>query len=240
MFQHKLNDEVSHRTYLDWFVLSFLAGNINAGGYLACHRFVSHVTGFATMSGILLEQKEWLEAFGTLLIPAFFLIGVIISGYLTEKQYAHKVHGQRYAPVMWLVSLILFFVSIGGYAGWFGNFGDVASMKHSFILLASLCGACGLQNAAITSASGSTVRTTHLTGITTDLGLGIVKSEFKSLNKEQKDNERKANLLRAATIISFTSGSLVGAFAFTKFGYLGFIMPAIVSQYSALRANQNN
>lgn len=117
MFQHKLNDEVSHRTYLDWFVLSLLAGNINAGGYLACHRFVSHVTGFATMSGILLEQKDWVEAFGTLLIPVFFLIRVVISGYLTEKQCAHKVHDQRYAPVMWLVSLILFFVSIGGIWG---------------------------------------------------------------------------------------------------------------------------
>lgn len=240
MFQHKLNDEVSYRTYLDWFVLSFLAGNINTGGYLACHRFVSHVTGFATMSGILLEQKDWVESFGTLLIPMFFLIGVIISGYLTEKQYAHKVHGQRYAPVMWLVSLILFFVSIGGYVGWFGSFGDAASMKHSFILLASLCGACGLQNAAITSASGSTVRTTHLTGITTDLGLGIVKSEFKLINKEQKDNERKANKLRAVTILSFTLGSLVGAFTFAKFGYLGFILPALISQYSALKAHQNN
>ena len=240
MFEHKLSEQVSHKTYFDWFLLSFLAGNINAGGYLACSRFVSHVTGFATLSGISLEQGSWIEALGSLAIPLFFLIGVMVSGYLTEKKYAHKVHGQRYAPVMGLVALLLAFVAVGGSLGLFGQFGDVANMKHDFFLLACLCGACGLQNAAISSASGATVRTTHLTGITTDLGLGIVRAEIHNLSEAQRSTERRANWLRVATIGAFTLGSFVAAFIYSRFKYQGFFFPMLIAIYIGYVARKSH
>ena len=233
MFQHKINEQVTLKTHFDWFVLSFLAGNINTGGYLSCHRFVSHITGFSTLSGISFEQGSFVEAFGMLCIPLFFLLGVMISGYLTEKQYAHKVHGQKYAPVMGLVALLLGFVAIAGRFNLFGQFGDVANFKNDFLLLACLCGACGLQNAAITSASGATVRTTHLTGLTTDLGLGMIKNLVHKLSPEQDALERSANLLRVLTIISFTLGSVVAAFIYSKFKYDGFFIPMLLALYSA-------
>ena len=53
MFHHRIHDKVGYKTYLDWFLLAFLGGHVNAGGYLACHRFVSHVTGFATLAGVV-------------------------------------------------------------------------------------------------------------------------------------------------------------------------------------------
>ncbi|MBC7420404.1 MAG: DUF1275 domain-containing protein [Bdellovibrio sp.] len=241
MFEHKLNEQVNLKTYFDWFILSFLAGNINAGGYLACSRFVSHVTGFATLSGISLEQGSWVDAFGTLAIPLFFLVGVIVSGYLTEKKYANKVHGQKYAPVMGLVAILVGFVAIGGsYFELFGKFGDVANIKHDFFLLACLCGACGLQNAAISSASGATVRTTHLTGLTTDLGLGIVRAEIHNLSDSQKSIERRANLLRVATIFSFTLGSLIAAFIYSRFKYQGFFVPMFIAIYLAYVARKSH
>lgn len=240
MFEHKFNEQVSLKTYFDWFVLSFLAGNINAGGYLACSRFVSHVTGFATLSGISLEQGSWVEALGTLVIPLFFLGGVMISGYLTEKKYANRVHGQRYAPVMGLVAAILGFVAVAGSLDLFGKFGDVANMKHDFFLLACLCSACGLQNAAISSASGATVRTTHLTGLTTDLGLGLIRAEIHNLPNSQKLVERRANLLRVATIVSFTLGSLVAAFIYSRFKYQGFFVPMVIAIYSAYVARRSH
>ncbi len=242
MFQHKFQENVSFKTYTDWFILSFLAGSINSGGYLACHRFVSHVTGFATLSGISIERFEFLEALGSLLIPLFFLIGVVVSGYLTEKQFAHKLHGEKYAPVMGIVAVLLAFVAVGGYFNFFGVFGKPADLKHDFILLACLCGACGLQNGAITTASGFTIRTTHLTGLTTDLGIGLVRAEFKKLSDQEKRIERRANLLRLAAIFSFTMGSIVGAFIFAKFQYIGFLFPmslAIYFSYTAKKSSSN-
>lgn len=238
MFSHRLTEPVSYKTYFDWLLLSFLAGNINTGGYLACYRFVSHVTGFATLAGISLHELNWFEAFGALTIPLFFLMGVMLSGYLTEKNKSVKIHGQKYAPVMWISGLLLGVVAAGGYNNYFGSFGEMASMKHDYILLACLCGACGLQNAAISSASGATIRTTHLTGLTTDLGLGIIRSKFHEMTGHERQIEKRSNLLRAATIISFILGSLVGAAIYSQFKYEGFFFPMLIAFYAAWTARQ--
>ncbi|MBY0451425.1 MAG: DUF1275 domain-containing protein, partial [Bdellovibrionaceae bacterium] len=122
--------------------------------------------------------------------------------------------------------------------GLFGRFGDVVNIEHDFFLLACLCGACGLQNAAITSASGATVRTTHLTGLTTDLGLGLVKTLVQGLSPAQKKIESQANLFRILTIISFTMGSVVAAFVYVKYQYEGFFVPMILALYSAYVARR--
>lgn len=231
MFEHKLNEDVSLITYFNWLLLSFLAGNINAGGFLACQRFVSHVTGFATLSGLSLEKGDWLDFLGTLSIPLFFLAGVMVSGYLTEKKHNPQITAQKYSPVMALVATLLALVAVGGTLGLFGEFGDVANIKNHYFLLALLCSACGLQNAAISSASGATLRTTHLTGLTTDLGLGLIRSEVHNLSDAQKKDERRANKLRILMIVAFTFGSVIAAFVFSKFQYSGFYFPMLIAAY---------
>ena len=236
MFNHKLNETATFKTYADWFLLAFLGGNINAGGFLAAGRFVSHVTGFATLTGVSFEKGNFLEAVGLMSIPGYFLAGVMVSGYCTEKRRAVDIHGQKYAPVMWVVAILLALVTVGGAANFFGGFGVAANLGPDYFLLALLCWACGLQNAAITSASGSTVRTTHLTGLTTDLGLGIIRAEVHYASQEGRAADRKANLLRISTIISFFLGSLLGAFSYTRFHYLGFLLPMNLAIYAAFSA----
>lgn len=238
MFSHRLTERVSYKTYFDWLLLSFLAGNVNTGGFLACSRFVSHVTGFATLTGISLQQHAWLDTFGALTIPLFFLLGVMLSGFLIETNRSSKIHGQKYAPVMWLVAVLIGFVAIGGSNNFFGEFGESVNISHDYILLACLCGACGLQNAAISSASGATIRTTHLTGLTTDLGLGIIKAELHPLSESEKIIERRANILRIATILYFIFGSYVGAILYTQFKYEGFFFPMALAFYAAWTARK--
>lgn len=238
MFHHRFNDDVSYRTYLDWFLLSFLAGNINTGGYLSCQRFVSHITGFASLAGISAAEGSWLDSLGALTIPLFFLFGVMVSGYLTEKKYVNRVHGERYAPVMGLVALLLGFVALGGTFDFFGTFGEAINIKHDFLLLACLCGACGLQNAAISSASGATIRTTHLTGLTTDLGLGLIRAEVHRLSDAEKKLERKSNFIRIASILSFTTGSFFGALIYVRYKYQGFLFPMSLALYLSWMAKK--
>lgn len=237
MFRHKFQDQVPTKVYFHWFLLSSLAGIINAGGYLSCHRFVSHVTGFATLSGISFVENDWLEALGMLVVPAFFLLGVVISGYVTESLSLTK-HKYKYAPVFGIVASLLALVAVLGEFGFFGRFGLVAKIEHDFILLACLCTACGLQNAAITTASGSTIRTTHLTGLTTDLGLGIVRIFFTPIRKEQKKIEIKTNWLRIGTILSFTFGSFIGALTFIRSEYIAFLFPATIALYFTFVAKE--
>ncbi|MBP9673601.1 MAG: DUF1275 domain-containing protein [Bacteriovoracaceae bacterium] len=232
MFKYKLYEDVNISTYLKWLILSFSAGSINAGGYLCCYHFVSHITGFYTVAGIALKHDSFLKFLSILTIPIFFLLGVMISALLTEKKKKDK-DKLKYPLILCLVGILLTTVAFAGFFNFFGHFGETLNLRHDYLLLALLCMACGLQNAAITSSSGSTIRTTHLTGITTDLGIGIIRSEIHPESLQQQKIERKVNLFRFFSIIAFTLGSVVGAFFFVQFEYLGFLMPAFISFYFA-------
>lgn len=236
MFAHTIDKVVPRKTYLDWLLLAFLAGHVNVGGFLSCQRFVTHVTGFATLAGIEIFRLNFLGAIAILSVPAYFFAGVMVSGYLTEGNFARRVHGNRYAPVMGLVSAMLFLVAGLGTLKIFGTFGEPAQIQKDYLLLALLCGASGLQNAAITSASGSTIRTTHLTGLTTDMGLGWVRILWGNLDAPHRENERRANKLRVFTILSFIAGGAVGTFCYMWLSYLGFVVPACIAYYCAREA----
>jgi uncharacterized membrane protein YoaK (UPF0700 family) len=227
------------RTYLlasfNWFLLSFLAGNVNAGGFLSCQRFVSHITGFSTLFGIEYANGDFDKAAGILSVPAFFILGAMLSAYLIDRPF-HRGKTPHYATVIGLVSLCIFAACLGGHLGFFGIFGESLRLKSDYFLLALLCAASGLQNAAITTSSGAAVRTTHLTGITTDLAIGLVRAQAKSKESNSFKREMRSNWIRIGTIFSFTLGSVVGALCFRKWQYLGFILPASIAFYEMLIA----
>ena len=237
MLTSRFSPEVDFDTAFHWFLLSLLAGSVNAGGMMACGTFVSHVTGFSTLAGMDVARGSFGHAIAVLSIPSYFLAGVVLSAYLTEVARPEKRRA-RFALVMVLVAVCLSLVSIGGAANLFGIFGAPTFLQHDYLMLALLCGACGLQNAVITSASGATIRTTHLTGLTTDLGIGIVRAEFCQASPEDKRRERKANLLRMGTVASFFIGSAVGAILFIQVGYYGFFFSAALALYAAYTASR--
>jgi len=232
VFKHRIHEKVGFKTWIDWFLLAFNAGVVNTGGYLACHRFVTHVTGFATLSGADAASGRFDDAVGILTVPVYFLFGVMVSAYLVD----HRIHSGRkplYALVMATITLLLLVAAIGGYLGFFGGFGADPDLSHDYILLALLCGSSGLQNAALTTSSGSTIRTTHLTGITTDLGIGLIRAANLQDGDHRKHVEMKANYLRLGMISSFMAGSGVGAALFLQTQYFGFLLPAGIAAYAA-------
>lgn len=229
MFFSNLNLATFSRLHLAiWLSLAFQAGAINAGGFLACHRFVTHTTGFATFFGADVAKGDFLAAAGMLTVPMFFLLGAMISAFFVDRR---QTLGKkpRYLFLMAFISLTMLFVAILGHWNYFGPFGSPQNITTDFTLLALLCLASGIQNASITSASGSVVRTTHLTGITTDLGIGLVRVLWKGPSHRIQSHEEKANWLRFGIIISFILGSTMGSFLFLHLQYLGFLVPSFIS-----------
>jgi uncharacterized membrane protein YoaK (UPF0700 family) len=225
------NQSISHYTRANiaiWMSLAFQAGILNIGGFMACHRFVSHVTGFATFFGYEINQEDKSHAFGLLAVPLFFLFGCMISGQMVEIRLKLKMQ-PKYYLTFGLIFFLICLVFLGGIFGYFGNFGESRAVFRSYALLALLCLTCGIQNGTITTVSKSVIRTTHLTGITTDLGLGLVR--VLNRNRLQGDIrvEVHANLMRAGIIFFFGFGSVCGGYIFTKLGYAGFALPAVTS-----------
>lgn len=222
-------DQLPTILIVKWFLMAFIAGNVNAGGYLACHRFVTHVTGFATLFGIELVGTSFVGAIGMLSVPFYFLLGVMVSAYLTDRKIS-RGHPPRYDLVMGIVALLLVAAALGGYFNVFGTFGNAFRLKSDYFLLVILCAASGLQNAAITTASGSVMRSTHLTGTMTDLGIGLVRALFGKKSGTRRQ-ELYRSWLRSGIVLSFAVGGVSGALMFTQVQYLGFLLPAVIAVY---------
>lgn len=231
MFKYRVDQLPSRRVILQWLLLGFNAGCINAGALLSTGRFVTHVTGLATLVGVDLLHLGAAASLKILAVPASFLVGAMIAGLLTDRPLYFK-RAPRYDYVMTLCSACLLAAAWGGARGRFGAFGP-ADGEQAYLLPALLCLASGLQNGAITSSSGSSVRTTHLTGITTDLGLGLARLLTLSADDPSFREESLGNVLRAGTIAAFILGGAAGAWLFGSLQYRGFLVPALIAGYAA-------
>lgn len=212
-----------------WMLLAFQGGYVNIGGLLTIHLFVSHITGFSAYFSMSLSNLNLLKSFYFLLVPLFFLLGSIFSSLFTEIRKKDSLQ-PTYIHIMLLISFLFFLVSIGGIYGIFGEFGEPFNNFRDFVLLSLLAFSCGAQNALFTHYSNSIIRTTHLTGITTDLGIGIAKYFISN-----DINEGKLNKVRIELISSFIFGSLLGAFIFPKLKFIAFLLPSLNSLFIGLR-----
>lgn len=227
------NQSISYRNKENiaaWMLMAFQAGSLNIGGFMACHRFVSHVTGFATFFGYELSRSHVKTALSMLAAPFFFLLGCFLSGLLVDIRLKQNKK-PRYYVVFGLIFLLISAVWLMGLKGLFGTFGEEFLLTRDYILLALLCLICGLQNGTVTTASRSVLRTTHLTGLTTDLGIGLARLLHRKKLGSAVDvsNEVFSNFFRVGIIISFTFGSAIGAFLFSSYSYNGFLLPVLTA-----------
>lgn len=140
--------------------LAGCAGCINAVGFLgAQHQALSHMSGTVTNLGIELGLADRTLAWRAFVVLGAFFLGCVASG-LIIRQSTLKL-GRRYGVALVLESLLLFA------AVWF--FRRHATNTGDY--LAAM--ACGLQNAMATGYSGAVIRTTHVSGIVTDLGIAV-------------------------------------------------------------------
>lgn len=225
------NESISHYTRGNisiWMSMAFQAGILNIGGFMAVHRFVSHVTGFATFFGYEINQVDNTHAFGMLVVPLFFLLGCMLSAQLVDIRL--KLHKRpKYYITFGLIFFLLCIVFGLGVMGYFGKFGEPLELSRDYTLLILLCFVCGIQNGTITTVSKSVIRTTHLTGVTTDLGIGLIRFLNRHKLKGEIGNEVEANFMRAGIIFFFGFGSVFGGYVFSKLGYAGFFIPVLTS-----------
>ena len=196
------------------FFLALIAGCINAIGLLGFeHQSVSHLSGTATLLGTEILNLPFQKIFNLLGILLSFLGGACIAGFLLHGSTLKL--GRHYDTALFIEFTLLCVSSWLLVSGsFYGHF------------LASA--ACGLQNALATTYSGAIIRTTHVTGIFTDLGLML-----GSIFRGQALDRRKAKLF-LFIISGFILGGTAGAFLYTKFLFMALLIPAVICLAMAL------
>jgi uncharacterized membrane protein YoaK (UPF0700 family) len=195
--------------YLGGLVLTVVAGVINAVGFLGVHhQALSHMSGTVTTLGLELGRADYGVALHALAILAAFFAGCLVSGAIISQGTLRL--GRRYGVTLSLEAVALFlsvyFLRKGANAGDY-----LAAM------------ACGLQNAMVSSYSGSTMRTTHMTGMVTDLGIAcghFLRGDTVDWYKFK---------LYGVLFLGFFAGGVIGALSYARFGYDTLLFPAVLS-----------
>lgn len=202
--------------HLAWY-LAFVAGASNAGGFFAVHHYTSH------MSGVVASMADNTAAGHTILvmIGVFSVISFFSGSFLTTlfvRWAREKRIESVYALPLLVEALLLLF---------FGVRGRVVAADYDAIgLIVLLCFSMGLQNAIITKLSDAVIRTTHVTGMVTDLGIAvgrIVSAGWKTGNVDVKHEADTVRLLGALVTLFFVGG-VAGALGFRHIGFV-FTLP---------------
>lgn len=197
--------------------LAFIAGAINAGGFLAVDRYTSHMTGIvSSMADNLVMNNLAVVGVGLGSLAAF-VAGSAYSAILINWGLHHRTHSKYAYPLLWEAMLLLCFGLMGGYL-------ELHQSGFVPITVMLLCFIMGLQNAIITKISKSEIRTTHMTGLVTDIGIELGKVFY--INSQSESDHYKpvrANKARLALLssllLSFFCGGTAGAFGFKYIGY---------------------
>lgn len=159
--------------------LSWIGGYTNVVALLVCGAVASHVTGNVTQIGRSFVEGNPVEMWFMTSMWVTFFGGALFSALLTEVA-RRRGMASKYIPPIAVEAMLLSLLSIG-IAHFHGEHFQGSTLRSDrrlfpLYLLGGLAAfAMGLQNATISKISGAVIRTTHLTGVTTDLGIESVQ-----------------------------------------------------------------
>lgn len=193
MFRHKgKNRTFAHDLRLAT-LLSFVAGLVNVTGLLALKTLTTNVTGHFAFFAEEIMRHDYATAVTFLVFTLFFLLGSFLSSFLQEVISLRNPDLSHIFPIT-LEMVIL--IAVGVFGTSTGLFTLGGKMTAFFMLLAM-----GIQNSLVTNISKSTVRTTHLTGLFTDLGIEL--SQLFFYKKPEEVKKLKTSIFLRLSIISF-------------------------------------
>lgn len=186
-------------------LLSFVAGIVNVAGFLAVAKLTTNVTGhFAFFVDEIFKLNFW-NGFVYFLYIFFFFLGSFVSSFLVEL-ISEKTERNIYVFPTSIEILILFSLGI---------FGSNLIIDNPNMIACSLLFAMGLQNSLVTKISNATVRTTHLTGLFTDLGIELSQLFFYK-EPGMKHKLYSSIKLRLTIISFFFIGGIIGGIFYGK------------------------
>ncbi len=237
MVHVELKDLYTKKYALLWCVLSFKAGLLNAAGFLFAGSYVSHVTGFGTQVGIALGHESFDLGILQLIIPISFISGGALTSFILDRKYSSE-YIPNYPKVQMTITLLLGVIALLFSTGVFTTVRSSGDSWSSILFIGLLCLVCGLKNSLTTWATSGKIRTTHLTGLATDIGLNTAKLFFSKGPKTQFQESIKINYVRILILLSFSLGSCISAIIISNIGhlifYFAFFLSVLLSTFSVL------
>lgn len=206
--------------------LAFVAGAVNAGGFLAIKQYTSHMTGIVSSVADNLVLGNAVLAIAGIFALAAFIAGAATTAIMINWARHRKMHSE-YALSLALEALLLM------------TFGLLGANLEAFVTVfipatvLLLCYIMGLQNAIVTKISHAEIRTTHVTGVVTDLGIELGKLFYWNRRHDAGSAhyvaaDRDRLLIHALILTMFFTGGVAGAIGFKAIGFIATVPLALL------------
>ena len=217
MFRHRGSKRTYRHNLRLAALLSLVAGIVNVAGLLAVHRLTTNVTGHFAFFAEEISQEHFRQGLVFLFFLLAFLAGAFISNFMVEIMLRHYPRFMHALPVGLEILLI----------GCVGLLSPASFIRHPDVIASVLLFSMGLQNALVTYLSNNVVRTTHLTGLFTDMGIEL--SQLFFYKKESAQHKLKSSIrLRLIIIGGFFIGGATGGFFYFLMGHRVFLIAVFV------------
>lgn len=188
-------------------LLSFVSGWVNAVGILGLHQTLTHMTGNLSNLSLKATSGDFAAAANLAAVMTSFIMGAAVSGMIIRKSVLS--FGRRYGVVLMIESAALCVAA--------------QCLRHKPFLGECLAAAAfGLQNAMAALFSASIIRTTHMTGIATDLGFQLGHALVGI------PVDKRMVLMYAALFMSFFLGGAASAMVYPRLGSDSVFIPAAI------------
>lgn len=210
--------------------LAFIAGATNAGGFLAVGQYTSHMTGLVSTTADHLVLGQFTLALAAAGAVLAFVGGAMTTAIFVNWGLRRGLHSAYGLPLLLESTALLVFGMFGASIGLFAPL----FVPLTVVLL---CFIMGLQNAVITKISRAEIRTTHVTGLVTDIGIELGKLLYMNPAGDPRPVLANRGRLRihAALVGSFFAGGLAGALGFKHVGFVSTVPLAIGLSVLTLR-----
>ncbi|NVM75202.1 uncharacterized membrane protein YoaK (UPF0700 family) [Duganella sp. SG902] len=201
--------------------LAFVAGAVNAGGFFAVGQYTSHMSGVVSALADHLALGEGALLLAGLAALGAFFCGAATSAVLINWGRRRDAHSRYALPLLLEAALLLAFGLLGVRMAEQGQIGAIVAL---------LCFVMGLQNAIITKASRAEIRTTHVTGLVTDIGIELGKLCYWNRDRSAAPvtADRRRLALLCSLLAMFFLGGVAGAVGFKYLGFVSCVPLALV------------
>jgi len=200
------------------YFLTFTAGAVNAGGFLAVQQYTSHMSGIVSMMADHMALGGLVVVLQGVAALLSFLAGAASSAFLINFGRRSHLASEYALPLLLEAVLLLVFGLLGA---------NLETLRWFYVpgTVMLLCYIMGLQNAMITKVSRSEIRTTHVTGMVTDIGIELGKLFYWNVSKSDTQHkppvfaDRGKLIVLSLMVTLFFVGGVTGAYSFYHFGF---------------------
>ncbi len=204
------NDDVDRRLAC---ALAAIAGAVNTAAFHAVGFFSANMTGNVSVLSDHLASLKLAAGTFFLLIVIVFIFGAFLSTLLINAGRRRHIRGIYAFSVLTEAVLLALLGCIEL---------RLPDIYRSEVLIPSLSFLMGLQNATVTRISNARVRTTHVSGMATDIGIDLGALWDIARGAERPDDARQIRVrlrMHGQSVLSFLAGGVLGVIVYTAIGY---------------------